>query len=122
MTTREIAGTQVHLNEEGFLTDPAEWNKAIAQAIATEEGVADLTPSHWKVIDFCRSKGPELNGKSPTLRQITNGTDVTTKELFKFSRKGRPRRLRRLPGRGQAGRLCVEQRTADSGQLSVSNQ
>ncbi|HRW06695.1 MAG TPA: TusE/DsrC/DsvC family sulfur relay protein [Caldilineaceae bacterium] len=101
MTTREIAGAQVHLNEEGFLTDPAEWNKEIAQAIATEEGVAELTPSHWKVIDFCRSKGPELNGKSPTLRQITNGTDVTTKELFKLFPKGPAKKVAKIAGLGK---------------------
>lgn len=101
MTTREFAGAQVHVNDEGFLTDPAEWNKEIAQAIATEEGVADLTPSHWKVIDFCRSKGSELNGKSPTLRQITNGTDVTTKELFKLFPKGPAKKVAKIAGLGK---------------------
>ncbi len=64
------------------MTNPAEWNKDIAVEIAKEEGIATLTPAHWKVIDYCRDASNKLGGKSPTLRQITTGTGVQTKELF----------------------------------------
>ena len=82
MTTRMIAGKTIQVNDEGFMLNPAEWDKTIAVAIAQEEGVPELTPAHWQVIDFCRGSAPKLNGKSPTLRQITNGANVPTKELF----------------------------------------
>ena len=51
MPTRDIAGKTVQVNDEGFLTNPAEWNKDIAAVIAAEEGVPELTAAHWKVID-----------------------------------------------------------------------
>ena len=54
MPTRTIAGQTVQVNDEGFMTAPAEWTKDIAVEIAKEEGIAELTPAHWKVIDFCR--------------------------------------------------------------------
>ena len=101
MTTLEISGKQIHVNDEGFMTDPAEWNKEIALTIAIDEGVSELTPKHWEVIDFCRSKGSELNGKSPTLRQITTGTSVTTKELFKLFPKGPAKKVAKISGHGK---------------------
>ncbi len=101
MATRTIAGKEVQVNDEGFLADPAEWNKDIAVEIAGEEGVGELTDAHWKVIDFCREASKTLNGKSPTLRQITTGTGVTTKELFGLFPKGPAKKVARIAGLGK---------------------
>ncbi len=101
MATRTIAGKEVQVNDEGFLTDPAEWNKDIAIAIAGEEGMGELTDAHWKVVDFCRDAAGKLNGKSPTLRQITTGTGVTTKELFVLFPKGPAKKVARIAGLGK---------------------
>jgi dissimilatory sulfite reductase related protein len=78
MATREIAGKTVQVNDEGFMTNPNEWTKEIAVEVAKEEGVAELTDAHWKVIDFCRQSGM-TSGSAPTLRTITTGTGITTK-------------------------------------------
>ena len=101
MTTRVIAGKSVQVNDEGFMTNPAEWDKTIAEVIAQEEGVAELTPAHWQVIEFCRGSAPKLNGKSPTLRQITNGTTVSTKELFALFPKGPAKKVAKIAGLGK---------------------
>lgn len=101
MATRTIAGKEVQVNDEGFLTDPAEWNKDIAVEIAGEEGMGGLTDAHWKVIDFCRDASQKLNGKSPTLRQITTGTGITTKELFSLFPKGPAKKVARIAGLGK---------------------
>ena len=98
MTTREIAGATVSMDDEGFMTDPSEWNKDIAAAIAAEEGVAELTDAHWKIIDYCRDSAPKLNGNAPTLRQITTGTGVSTKELFALFPKGPAKMAARIAG------------------------
>jgi tRNA 2-thiouridine synthesizing protein E len=101
VATRTIAGKEVQVNDEGFLTDPAEWNKDIAVEIAGEEGVGALTDAQWKVIDFCRDASQNLNGKSPTLRQITTGTGITTKELFGLFPKGPAKKVARIAGLGK---------------------
>ncbi len=44
MATREIAGKTVQVNDEGFMTNPGEWNKDIAAEMAKEEGIAELSP------------------------------------------------------------------------------
>ncbi|HMN60764.1 MAG TPA: TusE/DsrC/DsvC family sulfur relay protein [Anaerolinea sp.] len=100
MATRVIAGTTVQVNDEGFMTNPAEWNKEIAVEIAKEENIAELTPEHWKVIDFCRQSAV-TSGKAPTLRTITNGTGVSTKEMFTLFPKGPAKKVARISGLGK---------------------
>lgn len=80
MATLTIAGKTVQVNDEGFLTNPAEWTKEIGAEIAKQEGIAELSEAQWKVIDWAR--GAAQGGKSPTLRQITTGVNITTKDLF----------------------------------------
>ncbi len=100
MATRTIAGKTVQVNEEGFMTNPAEWTKEIAVELAKEEGIEELTEQHWKVIDFCRQAGMS-SGKAPTLRQITTGTGLSTKELFALFPKGPAKKVARISGLGK---------------------
>ena len=100
MTTREIAGATVQVNEEGFMTDPTEWNQDVASEIAKEEGIAELTQDHWKVIDYCRQVGVE-SGSAPTLRNITNGAGVPTKQLFGLFPKGPAKKVAKISGLGK---------------------
>ena len=100
MATRDIAGQTVQVNDEGFMTDPSEWNKDIAVVIASEEGVAEMTDAHWKVIDYCRQVGLE-SGSAPTLRNITNGAGVPTKQLFGLFPKGPAKKVAKISGLGK---------------------
>ncbi len=100
MTTRDIAGATIEVNEEGFLVNPDVWNREIAEIIAKEEGVEALSEDHWNVIEFCRQSATE-NGAAPTLRQITSGTGVSTKELFKLFPKGPAKKVAKISGLGK---------------------
>lgn len=100
MATKTIAGKTVQVNEEGFLTNPAEWTKDIAVEIAKDEGIDPLTDAHWKVIDFSRQSAA-ANGASPTLRTITTGSGVSTKELFTLFPKGPAKKVARIAGLGK---------------------
>jgi len=100
MATRVIAGKTVQVNDEGFMTVPSEWTKEIAVEIAKEEGLPELTPEQWKVIDFCR-KSAETSGKAPTLRAITNGAGISTKEMFSLFPKGPAKKVARISGLGK---------------------
>lgn len=100
MATRDIAGKTVQVNDEGFLTNPAEWTPEIAAVLAVEEGISALTADHWKVIDFCR-KDAGAAGKSPTLRRITSSAGVDTKQLFALFPKGPAKKVARIAGLGK---------------------
>ena len=100
MATKTICGKTVQVNEEGFMTNPADWDKDIAVELAKEEGIATLSDAHWKVIEFCRAEGAK-SGKAPTLRQITGGTGLSTKELFALYPKGPAKKVARISGLGK---------------------
>ena len=42
-----------HLDDEGYLIEPAEWNEAVAEHLAQVENIK-LTHDHWDVIRFMR--------------------------------------------------------------------
>lgn len=86
----------IDFNEEGFMTNPDQWNEEIAVALAEKEGIDVLTPEHWEIIEFCRQSA-EDSGAAPTLRQITKGTSIDTKRLFKLFPKGPAKRSPRSP-------------------------
>jgi tRNA 2-thiouridine synthesizing protein E len=100
MATQVLGGKSVSVNEEGFLTDPSEWTKEVAQEIAIAEGVGELTPAHWKVIDFCRQDAGST-GHAPTLRRITAAGGVSTKELFALFPKGPAKKVAKIAGLGK---------------------
>ncbi len=100
MPTRTISGQTVQVNDEGFMTVPAEWTKDIAVEIAKEEGITDLTPAHWKVIDFCRQSAAKSSA-APTLRAITTGSGVSTKDMFALFPKGPAKKVAKISGLGK---------------------
>jgi TusE/DsrC/DsvC family sulfur relay protein len=100
MATRVIAGKTVQVNDEGFMTVPAEWTREIAVELAKEQQVGELTPAHWKVIDFCRQDAAGT-GKAPTLRRITTVAGVSTKDMFALFPKGPAKKVALISGLGK---------------------
>ncbi|MEL1133636.1 TusE/DsrC/DsvC family sulfur relay protein [Desulfitobacterium sp. THU1] len=84
---KDIAGFSVDVTEEGYLVSSAQWNKDIAEAIAKELGLGDLTPGHWKVIEFLQKDFAET-GKIPTIRRVNKVGNIGTQELYALFPEG----------------------------------
>ena len=97
MSTQTIAGYEVHTNEEGFLTDPSEWNKEIAAFLAEQIGIAELSEEHWKVLEFLRSDFEE-QGETATIRRVSTLGGVSTKELYNLFPKKPARKMAYIAG------------------------
>ncbi|MCP5279889.1 MAG: TusE/DsrC/DsvC family sulfur relay protein [Thiobacillus sp.] len=69
MATVNIAGKDVDVDEEGYLTNLADWNRDVAEYLAKEEKV-DMTDAHWEVIDFLREYYDEYQ-IAPAIRVLT---------------------------------------------------
>jgi tRNA 2-thiouridine synthesizing protein E len=80
MTTATLAGHEFHVNEEGFLTDPAEWTEELGAALAAQIGIT-MTDAHWEVIRFLRADFAET-GESATLRRVSTRAGIPVKQLF----------------------------------------
>jgi TusE/DsrC/DsvC family sulfur relay protein len=80
MPVTTLNGHQIHVNEEGFLTDPTEWDDALGTALAEQIGVT-LTDAHWQAIRFLRKDFEEV-GETPTLRRVSTVGGIPIKTLF----------------------------------------
>jgi TusE/DsrC/DsvC family sulfur relay protein len=90
----------VELNEEGFLVNSDDWTRELAVEVAKQEGIEELTDEHWKIIEFCRERAEE-SGAAPTLRQITQGAGIPTKQLFALFPKGPAKKVAKISGLGK---------------------
>jgi tRNA 2-thiouridine synthesizing protein E len=97
MPVVELAGKNVDVTEEGFLTDSSQWTPEVAEAIAGQVGVPSLTAEHWKVITFCREDTVK-EGQPPGLRRISKLSGVGTKDLYKLFPKGPGKLAARISG------------------------
>ena len=89
MTTALIADTPVDVDAEGFLVDAEQWNERIAEEVARENGVEELTERHWLVVRFMRDRWLET-GNAPSIRALGKESGVPVKELYELFPKGHP--------------------------------
>jgi tRNA 2-thiouridine synthesizing protein E len=97
MATATIAGREVHIDDEGFMTEPGEWNEEIAAFLARQIGIEELTDGHWKVITFLREDF-EAQGETATLRRVTTLEGTPTKALYSLFPKKPARKMAYVSG------------------------
>jgi dissimilatory sulfite reductase related protein len=105
MAATLIAGTSVDADAEGFLTDPHQWNEQLAEEIAHENGVAELTERHWLVVNFMRDRYL-ATGTAPSIRSLGKESGVPIKELYQLFPKG-PAKLAAKIGGIPKPRGCI---------------
>jgi TusE/DsrC/DsvC family sulfur relay protein len=96
MPVATMQGRQIHLDDEGFLTDPTEWDEALAKELAANIGI-ELTDRHLEVICFARADQAE-QGETPTLRRMQATGGFPTKELFQLFPKKPAKKLSYVAG------------------------
>jgi len=96
MPLATIAGTDVHVDSEGFLTDYEEWTEDLARQLAANIGI-ELTDTHWKALRFMRDDF-KAKGESPTLRRVTNEAGIPTKDLFTLFPKKPAKKMAYIAG------------------------
>ena len=96
MTTTTIAGHDLTVDGEGFLQQPDQWNRDIAEAMAADLGLS-LTDRHWLVIDYMRKTYLET-GQAPTIRSLGKQSGVPVKELYQLFPKGPAKLAAKLAG------------------------
>ena len=97
MSTTTISGQEVHVDDEGFMTEYDEWNEDLAKELASNIGIEELQDEHWKVIEFLRSDYKE-QGETATLRRVTAVGGIPTKSLFQLFPKKPARKMSYVSG------------------------
>lgn len=88
-------GQEIATDADGYLKHSQQWSEALAEAIATQEGIV-LATEHWEVVHFVRNFYLEFN-TSPAIRMLVKAM------ASKFGEeKGNSRYLYRLFPKGPA--------------------
>jgi len=90
-----IANMPVDVNEQGYLLDMNQWNKAIARQIASEEEI-DLVDRHWEVLEYLRAE--QLKGTALSIRKIGKSGVVDIAEFYKLFPEGPLKKASRIAG------------------------
>ncbi len=98
----EHDGKTIETTASGFLADVNDWSEGLAEKIAVEEGIDDLTEKHWDLINFLRDEFINNNGNQPNTRNIVK--EMSAKWGEKLGQKDLYNLFPRDPSK-QAGRI-----------------
>jgi tRNA 2-thiouridine synthesizing protein E len=94
----DVAGRRLELNEEGFLADPSQWDRAVAEQLAkTEEGLDQLSEEHWAVINFIREHYLQTN-LAPMVRSVCKTTGLPLRRIYEIFPSGPAKGACKLAG------------------------
>ena len=96
MPVTTMNGRAIQVNDEGFLTDPAEWDRDLALELAAAIGV-ELTAEHWKVLEFLRTDFA-TQGETATTRRVQTVGGVPTKDQFALFPKKPAKKMAYIAG------------------------
>ena len=96
---RTVAGRRILFDKEGFLWNLEDWSEEVAEALAGESGLNEMTETHWCVIRFLREYFIN-QGRAPLNAQLKSGLGMSLMELeslFPGGIKGGARKIAGLP-------------------------
>ena len=96
MPQKQINGSTIDINDEGYMTNHAQWTRDIAAALAQELGIT-LSDAHWKVLDFI-DKDFKEKGVVPGMRRMNKVGNIPTKELYTLFPDGPIKKAARISG------------------------
>ncbi len=83
--------------EDGFMVQPELWNKELAELIAKEDGINELTEDHWKIINIIRDTYNEKQ-MAPMVRTICKESGLKLKQIYELFPLGPARGACRVAG------------------------
>jgi len=87
MAIFEHGDVKIEVDEDGFMEDPELWDKNVAMALATTEGVPELSEEHWKLVNYLRGYYLEF-GIAPMIRKLCKETGFPLKKVYELFPSG----------------------------------
>lgn len=76
-----IAGKNITVNEEGYLTDFNQWDEKVGEVLATEANVS-LSPRHWEILRYLQNE--HKNQVALSIRRIGKSEVTDIKEFYQL--------------------------------------
>lgn len=96
MSLATISGHEVHVDDEGFMTEYDEWSEELGKQLAVNIGI-ELTERHLDAIRFLRDDY-QSQGETATLRRVSTLGGIPTKELFELFPKKPAKKMAYIAG------------------------
>ena len=93
----EHGDIKLEVDEDGFITDPDQWNDDVALALASTEGITELTDEHWAVMNYLRNYYLEF-GVAPMIRKLCKETGHPLKKIYELFPSGPAKGACKLAG------------------------
>jgi tRNA 2-thiouridine synthesizing protein E len=87
MALFELGEIKIEVDEDGFMQEPELWNEDVALALASTEGVSELTDDHWKVVKYLREYYAKF-GIAPMIRKLCKETGYPLKRIYELFPSG----------------------------------
>lgn len=82
MPQKEIAGVTIDVDDNGYMTNFKQWSKEVAIAIARENGINELTPKHWELIEYIQKEVQD--GSVLSIRKVGKSGVVDIKTFYEL--------------------------------------
>lgn len=96
MPTTTLSGHEVHVDDEGFMTEYDEWTEELGAELATQIGI-EMTEPHWALIRFLR-EDYLVKGETATTRRVQSAGGVPVKEQFALFPKKPAKKMAYIAG------------------------
>jgi len=107
---KRAASAQVssaQFDSNGYLIEPDHWDAELAEELARQDGIAELTAKHWQVIDIVRD-GYFSIGALPVMRLVCRAAGLDPSRGHElFSRCSSLWRIAGLPNPGEEARAYM---------------
>ena len=92
MPKATLGGTEIEVDEDGFIQEPDKWNKEVAEDLGKIEaqdlpGEDKMSEDHWKVVDYIRNYFLEYE-IAPPVRMVTRKSGMDLKKVYQLFPKG----------------------------------
>lgn len=78
-----LGGSEVDVDEDGFIQEPDKWTKEIAEDLAKTEEASPMSDDHWKVVNYLRQYYLDF-GIAPPIRMLIKSTGFDQKTIYKL--------------------------------------
>ncbi|HOZ79958.1 MAG TPA: TusE/DsrC/DsvC family sulfur relay protein [Ferruginibacter sp.] len=78
---KTIAGKNITVNEEGYLTDFSQWDEKVGEALAAEASIT-LSARHWEIVKYLQNE--HKNQVALSIRRIGKSGVTDIKEFYQL--------------------------------------
>lgn len=82
-----VGDLTLDIDEDGFIQEPEKWTQDVALALATTEGVEEMTEEHWKLVNYLREYYLEY-GIAPMIRKLCKATGFKLNKVYELFPSG----------------------------------